>query len=177
MLQLGNIATDGTKIQGNASRHKAMSYGYMHEEADRLREDIEALVTQADEQDAEDDAAWAAGVAMSCPPSWRAVPTAWPRSRRHAASGGPGESGGGGRAPAPCRRRGGTPAHGHHASRQSANRWTRDSGRQSPDQLARSELQIMWDQQQRWEYCGNAQASVDAAHQIIVACDVTTESE
>jgi len=24
-----------------------------------------------------------------------------------------------------------------------------------------------------WEYCGNAQASVDAACQIIVACDVT----
>jgi hypothetical protein len=27
-----------------------------------------------------------------------------------------------------------------------------------------------------WEYCGNAQASVDAAYQIIVACDVTAES-
>src|SRR6266436_8528710 len=39
LVKLGNIATDGTKIQGNASRHKAMSYGYMHKEADRLRED------------------------------------------------------------------------------------------------------------------------------------------
>src|SRR3989441_122861 len=57
MVKLGNLATDGTKIQGNASRHKAMSYGYMHKEADRLREDIEALVTQAHQQDAEDDAA------------------------------------------------------------------------------------------------------------------------
>src|SRR5262245_21715612 len=55
MVQLGNISTDGTKIQGNASRHKAMSYGYMRKEADRLREDIEALVTQAHQQDAEDD--------------------------------------------------------------------------------------------------------------------------
>jgi transposase len=27
MVQLGNLAIDGTKIQGNASRHKAMSYG------------------------------------------------------------------------------------------------------------------------------------------------------
>jgi Transposase DDE domain len=27
-----------------------------------------------------------------------------------------------------------------------------------------------------WEYCGNAQASVDAAYQIIVACDVTAEA-
>src|SRR4029453_17379009 len=38
MVQLGNVATDGTKLQGNASRHKAMSYGYMRQEADRLRE-------------------------------------------------------------------------------------------------------------------------------------------
>jgi transposase len=27
MVQLGNVATDGTKLQGHASRHKAMSYG------------------------------------------------------------------------------------------------------------------------------------------------------
>ena len=27
LVQLGNVATEGTKIQGNASRHKAMSYG------------------------------------------------------------------------------------------------------------------------------------------------------
>ena len=26
-----------------------------------------------------------------------------------------------------------------------------------------------------WEYCGNAQASVDGAFQIIVACDVTDQ--
>src|SRR5262249_56607699 len=32
LVKLGNIATDGTKIQGNASRHKAMRYGYMRKE-------------------------------------------------------------------------------------------------------------------------------------------------
>src|SRR5215831_7048373 len=57
LVKLGNVATDGTKMQENASRHKAMSYGYMRKEADRLREDIEALVMQAHQQDAEDDAA------------------------------------------------------------------------------------------------------------------------
>jgi len=51
------VSTDGTKIQGNASRHKAMSYGYMQKEVERLREDIEALVTQASQQDAAEDAA------------------------------------------------------------------------------------------------------------------------
>src|SRR5467141_3052246 len=57
LVQLGNVSTDGTKIQGNASRHKAMSYGYMKKEAERLREDIETLVTQASQQDEADDAA------------------------------------------------------------------------------------------------------------------------
>src|SRR5499425_2691269 len=57
LVKLGNVSTDGTKLQGNASRHKAMSYGYMKKEVERLREAIEALVTQAYQQDAEDDAA------------------------------------------------------------------------------------------------------------------------
>src|SRR5256714_14605300 len=57
LVKLGNVSIDGTKIQGNASRHKAMSYGYMKKEVERLREEIEALVTQAYQQDAEDDAA------------------------------------------------------------------------------------------------------------------------
>src|SRR5882672_5602399 len=57
LVKLGNVSTDGTKIQGNASRHKAMSYGYMKKEVVRLREDIEALVTCAYQQDEGDDAA------------------------------------------------------------------------------------------------------------------------
>src|SRR5499433_4603137 len=57
LVKLGNVATDGTKIQGNASRHKAMSYGYMKKEVERLREEIEALVTAAYQQDEAEDAA------------------------------------------------------------------------------------------------------------------------
>jgi transposase len=57
LVKLGNVSTDGTKLQGNTSRHKAMSYGYMKKEVERIREEIEALVTQAYHQDAEDDAA------------------------------------------------------------------------------------------------------------------------
>src|SRR5262249_58158157 len=51
LVRLGNVATDGTKIQGNASRHKAMSYGYMKKEVERLREAIEAFVMQAYQHD------------------------------------------------------------------------------------------------------------------------------
>jgi transposase len=56
LVKLGNVSTDGTKIQGNASRHKAMSYGYMHKEVERVREEIEALVTAAYQQDEAEDA-------------------------------------------------------------------------------------------------------------------------
>jgi len=56
LVHLGNVSTDGTKIQGNASRHKAMSYGYMQKEVERLREDIETFVTQAYQQDEAEEA-------------------------------------------------------------------------------------------------------------------------
>src|SRR5260370_16644421 len=36
LVQWGNVSTDGTTIQGNASRHKAMSDGYMHKEVGRV---------------------------------------------------------------------------------------------------------------------------------------------
>jgi len=49
---------------------------------------------------------------------------------------------------------------------------------ESPDEKAQShctdpELHIMPTKNKGWDYCGHAQASVDAACQIIVACDVT----
>ncbi len=58
LVQLGKVSTDGTKLQGNVSRPKAMSYGYMKQEVDRLREEIAALVTQAFQQDEADEAAF-----------------------------------------------------------------------------------------------------------------------
>jgi transposase len=57
MVKLGNLSTDGTKMRANASRHKAMSYGYMNKEIDRLEAEIEQLLKQAAELDAEQDAA------------------------------------------------------------------------------------------------------------------------
>ena len=52
---------------------------------------------------------------------------------------------------------------------------------ETPDDKAQmsftdAELHIMQTNNKGWDYCGNAQASVDGAHQIIVACDVTAET-
>jgi transposase len=57
MVKLGNLSTDGTKMGANASRHKAMSYGYMKKEIERLEAEIEQLLQQAEQVDAEQDAA------------------------------------------------------------------------------------------------------------------------
>ena len=57
MVKLGNLSTDGTKMRANASRHKAMSYGYMNKELERLKSEIDQLLKQADQVDAEQDAA------------------------------------------------------------------------------------------------------------------------
>ena len=57
MVKLGNISTDGTKMGANASRHKAMSYGYMNKEIERLEAEIDQLLKQAEQLDAEQDAA------------------------------------------------------------------------------------------------------------------------
>ena len=48
-------------MQGNAARHKAMSWGYMQKAVERLRGEIEALVTQGYQQ----DEAWACGLRTS----------------------------------------------------------------------------------------------------------------
>ncbi len=57
MVKLGNLSTDGTKMGANASRHKAMSYGYMGKEIERLKAEIEQMLQEAEQLDAEQDAA------------------------------------------------------------------------------------------------------------------------
>ena len=57
LVKRGNLSTDGTKMGANASRHKAMSYGSMNKDVERLQAEIEQLLQQAEQVDAEQDAA------------------------------------------------------------------------------------------------------------------------
>jgi len=52
----GHVALDGSKVQANASKHKAMSYDRMKKDEKRLQAEIESLLRRADEADAEEDA-------------------------------------------------------------------------------------------------------------------------
>jgi len=51
LVKLGTIYIDGTKIQANASRHKAMSYEYMNRLEAQLESEIEQLLELAIAQD------------------------------------------------------------------------------------------------------------------------------
>lgn len=51
LVKLGNIYIDGTKVQANASRHKAMSYGYIQKLEKQLEEEIEKLLDLAASKD------------------------------------------------------------------------------------------------------------------------------
>ncbi|MGX6564750.1 IS1182 family transposase [Cupriavidus necator] len=54
LVKLGTIAVDGTKVKANASRHKAMSYKRMKQAEDELKSEIKALLDRAkatDEQE------------------------------------------------------------------------------------------------------------------------------
>jgi transposase len=55
LVKVGRIALDGSKVKANASRHKAMSYDYMLKEEQRLKQEIKALLTQAEEADQAED--------------------------------------------------------------------------------------------------------------------------
>src|SRR5262245_49712175 len=168
LVKLGNVATDGTKLQGNASRHRAMSYGYMKKEAERLREDIEALVTQAYQQDAEDDAALGSRRGDELPAELArredrlaTIEAAMQRLEARAKA----------EAEAERQRRAAAEAERQRTGTKRRGRAPKEVD-ETPDDTAQMsftdpELQIMPTNNKGWDYCGNAQASVDEAYQTL----------
>jgi transposase len=174
LVKLGNVSTAGTKIQGNASRHNAMSYGYMKKEVERVREEIETLVTAAYQQDEAEDAALGSRRGDALPAELarreQRLATIEAAMRRLEAQA---------KAEAEVERQRRAAAE---AERDRTGKPRRGKAPppvlDTPDDTAQSnftdpELHIMRMTNKGWDYCGNAQASVDAACQIILACDVT----
>src|SRR5262245_54118415 len=177
LVKLGNVSTDGTKLQGNASRHKAMSYGYRKKEVERVREAIEALVTQAYHQDAEDDAALGSRRGDELPAELArredrlaTIEAAMQRLEARAKA----------EAAAERQRRAAA-----EAERQRTGTKRRGRALKAVDETPEDKAQmrctdpewgIMQTNNTGWDDCGKAQARVDGAYQIMVACDVTAEA-
>ena len=174
MIKLGNISIDGSKIQGNASRHKAMSYGYMKKEEQRLRAEIAALMRQAQEQDVTEDAVLGCRRGDELPDELQrreqrlAVIQAAKQHLEEEA-----------RVAADAERQRRQEAEVERQRRgQKARGKPAKPVQDVPNDKAQvnftdPELPIMKVNNKGWDCCGNAQASVDGEHQIILACDVT----
>lgn len=52
---MGHVSLDGSKVQANASKHKAMTFGRMKDEEKRLAAEIEGLLFRADQTDRHED--------------------------------------------------------------------------------------------------------------------------
>jgi transposase len=174
LVKLGNVSTDGTKIQGNASRHKAMSYGYMKKEVARIQEDIEALVTHAYQQDEAEEAALGSRRGDELPAALARrevrlakIEAAMRRLEAEAKV----------EADAERKRRVEAEAERQRSGKKRQGKAPKEVDETPADNAQMSftdpELHIMQTPNKGWDYCGNAQASVDGAYQIIVACDVT----
>ena len=61
LVKLAHVAIDGTKMKANASKHKAMSAERMEQTEQRLTDEIEGLLAQAEAVDAAEDAEFGAG--------------------------------------------------------------------------------------------------------------------
>jgi transposase len=174
LVKLGNLALDGSKFRANASRHKAMSYGYMKKEVERLRAEIDALLQQAEQTDAEQDAAQGSRRGDELPDELKrredrleAIEEAMRRLEQEAKE----------KAEAKRRER-------EQAQAQREAQGQKRSGPEpkpideTPQDKAQTnftdpEAKIMKTSNKGFDYCFNAQAVVDEENQIIVGADVT----
>jgi transposase len=174
MVKLGDLALDGSKVRANASRHKAMSYGYMKKELERLRAEVATLLQQAEQADAEQDAALGARRGDELPQELQrrqqrlqAIEAAMRRleqeAKEHA------EEQRRERAEAEAQRQAdGKPARGRPP--QPISEEPEDSAQTS---FTDPQSKIMKVSNKGFDYCFNAQVVVDEAHQIILAAEVS----
>jgi transposase len=174
MVKLGNVALDGSKFRANASRHKAMSYGYMKKEVERLRAEIDALLNQVEQTDAEQDAALGSRRGDELPDELKrrqdrlqAIEEAMQRLEQEAKE----------RAEAKRREREQAQAEREASGQKPRGRQPKPIS-ETPEDKAQTnftdpDAKIMKTSNKGFDYCFNAQVVVDEGFQIIVGADVT----
>ena len=162
LVAMGTLAIDGSKVKANASKHKAMSYGRMKEEDERLRREIERITQRAQEIDAAEDEEFG--------PDFRGDELPAELQRRETRRAKIRE--------AMARLEAETAAQDDASGRGQARpgRLQRPIGVPSDTKqmnFTDPESRLMKTASGSFEQCYNAQVAIDATRQIIVAADVT----
>jgi transposase len=174
LVGLGNLSFDGSKFKANASRHKAMSYGYMNKEEQRLQGEIQTLLQQAQQTDNQEDAALGSRRGDELPEELQrreqrlaTIRAAKQRLEEQA------------RAQAATKRQ---QQLEEEEARQQTGQKRRGKQPQPPSEVPQDKAQMsftdpeskmMPQSNKGWDYSGNAQMTVDSTCQIILACFVT----
>jgi transposase len=183
LVKLGHVSLDGTKIKANASRHKAMSYGRMKEEEERLQKEIHALLGQAEQVDGEEDRKWGRRRGDELPEELARRESRLKKIRQA-------QSALEARAQAKAqeeraRKKPPKGPSGGPSGRPAEEPASTAPPGQSPPVVPEDKAQynftdptssIMKANNKGWDQCGNAQAVVDGENQIIVAADVTNQA-
>ena len=176
LVKLGHIALDGTKIKANASRHKAMSYGRMLKEEASLKEEIKQLLEKSEAIDRQEDDKYG--------PERRGDELPEELARRESRLKRIQEAKKVLEAKAKAAAQEAQKQREQEDSK-SGNKPQRGRKRKAVSEVPAynkqynftdPESSIMKANNKGWDQCGNAQAAVDSKDQIIVACDVTDES-
>ena len=176
LVKLDHIALDGTKIKANASRHKAMSYGRMLKEEELLTEEIEQLLAKAEAIDRQEDNEYGPeSLGDELPEELARRESRLKRIQE---------------AKKALEAKAMAAAQEAQKQREQEDSKTDDKLKRGRKRKAVSDIpadnkqynftdpesSIMQANNKGWDQCGNAQAAVDSANQIIVACDVTGQS-
>ena len=153
LAKLGHVALDGTKIKANASKHKAMSYARMGTAEDKLAAEVGQWMKQAAAADAAEDRQHGSDRRGDELPDWVAT-----KERRLATIR---------EAKAALEAEAQAAAGVDGANEDSAGPSTGSGKRRPPSGVPKTKDGFIQGY--------NAQAAVDAEHQVIVACDLTNQ--
>jgi transposase len=174
LVKLGHVSLDGTKIKANASRHKAMTYGWMKEEEQRLQKEIDALLGQAEQVDAQEDQTYGNRRGDELPEELARRESRLKKIQQAKAA-----------LEARAKAKAQEEKARHDPPQSSQGEPPRPSQGNSPPVMPEDKAQynftdpttsIMKANNKGWDQCGNAQAVVDGDNQIIVAADVTAQA-